>query len=62
MRGITQNLIITIVTAGFLALSASSFPTGSAAAPTKTTQQFCAPGVCLPSQRCCVRYGKAPGN
>jgi len=28
----------------------------SKAARVGTSRQFCAPGVCLPSQRCCVRF------
>jgi hypothetical protein len=32
MRAITQNLIVPIVTIGFLTLTVSSFPTGPAAA------------------------------
>jgi hypothetical protein len=52
MRGINQNLIIAIVTTGFLALSTSS---GSAAVRAKAAR-FCAPGVCSLSQRCCVKY------
>jgi hypothetical protein len=53
MRGITQNLIIAIVTTGFLALSASSFPIGSAAAQDYICKDS---SDCPPGMHCRIDY------